>query len=137
MKWLATWSIGGLSALASAPALGASPAVSRGEVLLETSFEQCMELAKAAFLAEDYKVSPPPPDQEFVSYVLAHRDIHTAYITCSPAPKFDMWANIFVASYTQDRNTAGNERLRLQNRIEAAKTPKVTPVVPKVGPVTK
>lgn len=115
--------VGGLLALSVGTVWAASPAVSRGEVLLQVSFEECMALAKSAFTAEGYKVAPS--DQKSVSFVLAHKDIHTAYITCSPAPKFDMWANIFVASYTQDRNVPGNERVKLQTHLANAKAKKM------------
>lgn len=94
-------------------AWAAAPAVSRGEVLLDVPFDECMARAKAAFPAEGFAVE----QVDNTSYVLARKDIHTAYITCSPAPHDKTWANVFVASSTNDGKVAGSERIALQARM--------------------
>lgn len=98
---------------AAAPALAASPAVSRGEVLVPIGFDECIARARAAFPAEGFAVEPYTDG----NFVFAHKAIHSAYITCSPAPEGKMWVNIFVASYTQDGKVPGAERSRLQDRM--------------------
>lgn len=101
--------------VAAGTSYAASPAVSRGEVLLDTDHDQCMTRARAAFTAEGFTVVPQK--KSFTNYVLARKGIHTAYITCSPAPRATMWANIFVASWDQDKRIPGAVRERLQERL--------------------
>ena len=102
--------------LSASPASAASPAVSRGEELLAMSFEDCIARARTAFLEEGFKITTV----DNTSYVLARKGIHNAYITCSPAPADKTWANVFVASYTQDGKIPGAERSKLQLRMAAA-----------------
>jgi len=102
--------------VSASPALAASPAVSRGEELLAISFEDCIVRARKAFIDEGWKVS----EGDNTSYALGRKGIHTAYITCSPGPDAKTWANVFVASYTQDSQVPGAERTRLQLRMAAA-----------------
>lgn len=102
--------------LTASPALAASPAVSRGEELLAISFEDCIVRARQSFVDEGWKIT----QVDNTSFALAHKGIHTAYITCSPGPDAKTWANVFVASYTQDGKVPGAERTRLQLRMAAA-----------------
>jgi hypothetical protein len=110
----------GVSFLASVGvAHAASPAVSRGEVLLEVSFDECMQRARSSFLDEGFSIVPS--EAKHTNFVLARKDIHTAYITCSPAPDSKMWGNVFVASFEQDRKIPGAVREKLQERMESQK----------------
>ena len=99
----------------------ASPAVSRGEELLSVSFGECIARARSAFEAEGWRIG----EVVDTSYLLGRKDIHTAYITCSPAPpdeanKHKVWANIFVASTADDGAVPGAERTKLQLRMAQA-----------------
>ncbi len=96
--------------LSHTSAFAASPAVSRGEVLLSIPFEECMARAYASFKTEGFVVE----DADNTSYVLARKATHTAYITCSPAPQDQVWANVFVSSWTADKKIPGAERMKLQ-----------------------
>lgn len=121
MKGLACSILVALSMSPLTAANAASPAVSRGEELLSVTFEECIARARSAFVAEGWSVS----ETGDASYLLGRKDIHTAYITCSPAPPDDgnknkVWANVFVASTADDGAVPGAERTRLQLRMAQA-----------------
>jgi hypothetical protein len=110
----------GLVVAVMSSAHAASPAVSRGEQLLAIGFDECIARARAAFPAEGYTVK----GYDDTSFVFAQKGIHTAYITCSPAPSNKIWVNVFVASYTQAGHIPGSERLRLQTRMAQGLMPR-------------
>lgn len=94
--------------------LWAQPAVSRGEQSLPVPYDECIRRARNALPAEGYSI----PGYNGTSFVQAFKEIHSVYIMCNPGPDGRTWANIVVASSTQDANVPGAERVRLQQQME-------------------
>ncbi len=103
--------------LLSADIVSAQPAYSRGEQRLPITYDVAMQRAKAALIGEGYVNL-----NEGGAFVAGFKEIHTAVIMCNVAPDATTWINIVVASNNNDATVPGGERVRLQNRMNQAKT---------------
>jgi len=97
-------------ALASSGA--AQPAMSRGEQLLPISYNECIQRAEQAYLAEGWVNIGKGG-----AFVNAFKENNGAYIMCNVAPENKIWVNIVVASNSGDGNVPGAERVKLQTRM--------------------
>jgi hypothetical protein len=93
----------------------AGPAISRGELLLQISGDECMRRALTAFQSEGYA-----PTLQGANLYLGQKDIHSAYIMCNAAPEGKIWVNIVVASEAQQGTVPGAERVKLEKRMSSA-----------------
>jgi hypothetical protein len=100
-------------ALASSAA--AQPAMSRGEQLLPISYNECIQRAEQAYLAEGWVNIGKGG-----AFVSAFKENNGAYIMCNVAPENKVWVNIVVASNSGDGNVPGGERVKLQRRMDQA-----------------
>lgn len=91
----------------------AQPAMSGGgEQLLPLTYDECMNRAKQAFVGEGWVNIGGGG-----AFVQAFKGIHGAYIMCNVAPENKVWANIVVASSSNDAGVPGAERVNLQRRM--------------------
>ena len=90
----------------------AQPTMSRGEQLLPISYNECMQRAEQAFLAEGWVNLGKGG-----AFVSAFKENNGAYITCNVVLENKVWANIFVASNSGDSGVPGGERVKLQRRM--------------------
>jgi hypothetical protein len=91
----------------------AQPTMSRGEKLLPISYNECMQRAEQAYLAEGWVNLGKGG-----AFIYAYKESNGAYITCNVAPENKTWANIFVASNSGDSGVPGGERVKLKRRME-------------------
>ena len=89
------------------------PAWSRGEQLMTFSFEEGMNRAQSALIAEGYVNL-----QKQANIVTGYKGDNTAIIMVNNAPENKQWINIVVASLTNDASIPGAERVKLQRQIE-------------------
>jgi len=95
----------------------AQPAMSRGERLLPISYNECMQRAEQAYLAEGWVNLG-----KGAAFMYGYKESNGAYITCNVAPENKVWANIFVASNSGDSGVPGGERVKLERRMENSGT---------------
>jgi len=91
----------------------AQPSMSRGEQLLPISYNECIERAEKAYLAEGWVNIGKGG-----AFVNAFKENNGAYITCNVAPENKIWVNIFVASNSGNANVPGAERVCLQGQMD-------------------
>jgi len=91
----------------------AQPTLSRGEQLLPISYNECIQRAEQAYLAEGWVNIGKGG-----AFVNAFKANNGAYITCNVAPENKIWVNIFVASNSGDSGIPGGERVCLQTQME-------------------
>lgn len=94
-------------------ASNAQPAWSRGIQIIQVNHGDCMQRAESALQAEGYYIQNRGGD-----FVAGQKGIHSAVITCNATSDGRSYVNIFVASTSNDPGVPGNERVRLQARID-------------------
>ena len=104
-----------LAFFALASSASAQPAIARGERLLPISYNECMQRAEQAFIAEGWVNLG-----KGAAFMYGYKESNGAYITCNVAPENKVWANIFVASNSGDSGVPGGERVKLERRMENA-----------------
>jgi hypothetical protein len=104
-----------LAFFALAYSASAQPAMSRGEQLLPISYNECIQRAEQAYLAEGWVNIGKGG-----AFVGAFKENNGAYIMCNVAPENKVWVNIVVASNSGDSNVPGAERVKLQRRMDLA-----------------
>ncbi len=102
----------GISAL---PCFAQAPVWSRGEQLLPISYDECMQRAESALASEGFGIV-----HRGGAFVVGQKGIHTAVIMCNVAPERKTWANIVVASSANNGDVPGEERVKLQGRMDRA-----------------
>ena len=102
-----------LAFLALASSASAQPSMSRGQQLIGITYDECMRRGEEAFAKEGWgRIGKGG------AFVNAFKGNHGAYIMCNPSPDNRIWVNIVVASFAQDDNVPGAERVKLQGRME-------------------
>ncbi len=102
-----------LAVFALASSAAAQPTISRGEQLLPISYNECIQRAEQAYLAEGWVNLGKGG-----AFVNAFKANNGAYITCNVAPENKIWVNIFVASNSGDDGVPGAERVCLQKQMD-------------------
>jgi hypothetical protein len=96
-----------------------SAAWSRGIQKLAIKHDECKDRARRALEAEGYRIANHGGDLTGDYYFGGDKSNHTAAIACNSSPDGQTWANIFVTTtFTPDGNVPGDERVRLQQRME-------------------
>jgi hypothetical protein len=90
---------------------------SHGTQSLRGGAEDCLSRAETALAAEGYRL-----DDRSDGWRGGSKPGMSAHITCNPAPGNAPWANVVVVSSAAGR-VADNDKVRLQQRIEAGTAP--------------
>jgi hypothetical protein len=91
----------------------AQPTMSRGEQLLPISYNECIQRAEQAYLAEGWVNIGKGG-----AFVNAFKQNNGAYIMCNVAPENKIWVNIVVASNSGNAGVPGGERVCLQKQMD-------------------
>lgn len=90
----------------------AQPSWSRGEQSFQISFQEAMSRAENALRTEGYVNLNTQANM-----VYGYKGENSAVITCNEGTNGRYWINIFVASLTNNSGVPGNERVKLQQRM--------------------